>query len=316
MVFGLVTLVDDSQAVVRYTQGHGGLYLTTSSFFDGEPVEVVQYFILMDFRRRITWPSALAFAALQVCEFAPARQAQAAEVPHVTIEAESVVAGLRVLVGNPHGSYQVLLWRAERFLSDRLKGEGLEQIRAEFEKAGAEKVAEWGDESVDHTLRYRIQKNVMKSRVGRSYDLLVEFSCFKNGQVDMRPVLLVRFDAPFSTVAARRDYQKGTLLDRVFGIHDLIGEAKKKPWLESIEINAGRVGYFSSPGGYGFQVIVKLTNGRSGAASEEHSAEFMVCSGLEPTDMQRVTGGAFVARDTLRSDVFFDTRGLPVVFAN
>jgi hypothetical protein len=227
------------------------------------------------------------------------------------------VAGLRVLVGSPHGSYQVLLWRAERLLSERLKGQSLEQIRAEFEKGGAEKVEEWGEESDVHVLRYRIQRNVMKSSVGRSHDLLVQIWQHKSGAPLMRPVLLVRFDAPFKSVAARRDYPKGTVLDRVFGIYDLIGEAKKKPWLESIEINAGRVGFFSSPGGYGFQVFVKLTNEKSGEASEEHTVGFMVCSGLEPTDLQRVTGGAFVARDILRTDVFFDAlreHGYPAAF--
>jgi hypothetical protein len=250
-----------------------------------------------------------------------------AQVPQVTVVAHNVVDGLRALAAHPHGSYQVLLWRAHRFLHEHFKDPKFEAVLAELDAGGAKRIQEWGERenSQIHVVRYFLKSEVIKSHDGRSHDFIVEVSHYRGARdfTTLEPSILVKFGFPFSQAAAKRDYPHGTVLDRVFGIQGLISFAKETPRLESIEVQYREIGSASTPGmGEGFYITVELTDPAGHGKWISQSAGYMVCSGLEPLGsfwQQLKPLDLHVAEDTLIPGASFgdsDEKGYPDTFTS
>lgn len=264
------------------------------------------------FQRDSTWIQKLS-RALTVLMLAGyntifAGVADSPPVPHITVVAKNPVEGLRVLAEQKDASFQVLLWRADQYLGEQFRDTSFETVKAVLDAAGAEQLEEWGeeDQSAQHLVRYVVKKGVFKSHVGRRHDLLVELRHFRKSNVtSVNAVLLVEFGLDFKKVAAGRDYPRGTVLDRIFGIIDLERRAKETPRLDRIEVSFGPIGYASTPGlGHGFHIEVHLSNPTPQGRLNDQRVYYMACSGLEPlgtfsTQKSDKKPEVHVARDVL-----------------
>lgn len=202
--------------------------------------------------------------------------------------ARNAVEGLRALARHPHGSYQVLLWRADHFLEDRFKDGKFDAVAAEMEAGGAEKIDEWGVEPQweIRTVRYRVGKSVIKSHDGTSHDLVVAIQYYRKSDFTrVYPLIIVAFGFGFAKAAAKCDYPQGTVLDRVFTIDHLANKVKVTPRLDSIEIRVGVLGYPSNQNfGYGFILDVNLSDPKGKGPLVTQKMTYMCCSDLEPLD--------------------------------
>jgi hypothetical protein len=236
-------------------------------------------------------------------------------VPHVTVVAANPVEGLRALAAQRDVSFQVFLWRAYHYLNEQFRDVPFERIKTTMDNSGAKQLEEWGEEpdSERHGLRYAIQDNVLQSRVGRTHTCIVELQHYRKPNVtQVVPSIRVEFASDFKATAAKRDYPKGTVLDRVFGLRDLERRAKDTPRLDTIEVSYGPIGYLSTPGlGHGFHLDVSLSNPSPRGRLRGQRISYMACSGLDPlgtfyTHLAPPAGSAVglkpavhVARDTL-----------------
>jgi hypothetical protein len=205
-------------------------------------------------------------------------------------------------------SYQVFLWRAYHYLNEQFRDAPFDQIKATMDKSGAKQIEEWGEDpdAESHVVRYAIEDNLLKSRVGRTHTCILELQHYRNPNVTrVEASIVVEFASDFKAVAAKRDYAKGTVLDRVFGLHDLERRAKDTPRLDRIEISYGPIGYISTPGlGHGFHLEVSLSNPSPRGRLSDQRVYYMACSGLDPlgsfyTQTEKSKPAVHVARDTL-----------------
>jgi len=160
-------------------------------------------------------------------------------VPHVTVVAENPVDGLRALARQQEFSYQVFLWRADSYLSEEFAKMTFEQITTTLKKSGASKFNEYDIlENDAHRVLYSIKLDVIKSTVAREASCIVELTHFRKSNVTSVSVsILLKFGKDFNTVASQRDFPKGTVLDRIFGLQDLTKRAKETSQLDSIEVS-------------------------------------------------------------------------------
>jgi hypothetical protein len=236
----------------------------------------------------------------------------APEVPYVTVVADNPVDGVRALASRKGESFQVFLWRAQHYLDDVFRTTSFEEIRSILEKHGAKQIQEWGtQEGSDlHVVRYAVLERVIKSRVGKAYTCVIEVRHAPKApvanQIQTSVVILSEFGIDFKAAAAQRDFPKGTVLDRVFGLIDLEKRAKETSRLETIEISYGEIGYLSTRGlGMGFHLEVAQSNPTSHGHLADQTVYYMACSGLDPlgglnvSDQNKAKARIHVARDTL-----------------
>lgn len=139
-----------------------------------------------------------------------------AQVPQVTVVSDNAVAGLRMLAADSHGSYQVLLWRSDRFLREHFKDAKFDTVLKELDSEGAKRIEEWGerDDAEIHVVRFLLQSDVIRSRDGHSHDFIVGITHYRAANLTtLEPSILVKFGFSFSKAAAMRDYHTGTVLD-------------------------------------------------------------------------------------------------------
>jgi hypothetical protein len=262
--------------------------------------------------KSIAWLALAAFWLLVLPSHMEARVVQAAPaVPQIAVVAENPVDGVRALAKQRNASYQVFLWRAQHYLEEQCRDKSFEEIKAFLEAAGATQIGETDDANT-HTVRYAVQKKVIRSRVGRSHTCIIELNeAPKAKQVWVQVSIMVEFGLDFKTAARRRDYAKGTVLDRVFGLIDLERRARETPRLDSIEVSYGLIGYISSPDwGNGFHLAVYMSNPSPRGKLNSQHLYYMAVSGLDPlgpwsnrVDLDKAT--IHVARDTLVPGVLF-----------
>jgi hypothetical protein len=199
---------------------------------------------------------------------------------------DNPVEGIRVLAAQRDGSYQVFLWRAQHYLEDQFRDTPFEKIKSTLEGAGAKQIEEWGtdENSYAHVVRYSIQENLLKSRIGRWSRCVIELRHAPKASVTFAQVsILAEFGMKFKTAAARRDFPKGTVLDRVFGLVDLEQRARETPRLDTIEVSYGQIGYISTPDlGNGFHLKVALSNPFAHGGLRDQRVYYMACSDLDP----------------------------------
>ena len=231
------------------------------------------------------WVGLVVMAWLGAGWVSPIRGA-APPVAHVTVVAKNPVEGLRALAAQRDGSYQVFLWRADAYLKAQFREASFADIKKALEDGGAEKLVEGGEEpeAERHLARYRIQKNVIRSRLGKSRDCILEVTYFRKEKATKFELSIeVEYGLPFKEAAARRDYAKGTVLDRIFGLSDLEQSAKETPYLEKIEIRYGPIVFINSPSpGSGFFLEVSMSNPEARGRLADQRIYYMACSGLDP----------------------------------
>lgn len=227
-----------------------------------------------------------------------------AQVAQVTVVADNAVEGIRALAANPHGSYQVLLWRSYRFLREHFKDAKFDSVLKEFDVSGAKRIEEWGerDDAEIHVVRYLLKSDVIRSHDGRSHDLIVAVTYYRASNLTtLEPSILVKFGLSFSKAAAMRDYQIGSVLDRVFENADLRQRARVTSRLASIEAGFSEIVWPSSSAkGYGFDLDVKLSDPTLRSKLIDQSASYIAYSGLEPLSADgEFHPEIFVPRDVL-----------------